>query len=393
MLLFLLLLTPCYAAILSISPLQFTLDINESSSTPIWSSLDLRTFSTAARDYIDGLNLLQSALRLDSDQYEGISFDVSVSNRRGVRKLQNTLEVTLYGDVSLSSDDLPSGEEVAEIVAMLFQNGEGLFIKRIAYEANKMGASDWLKEITGVDVVVTNRPKETPVTIADAENTNSGKLFIIIGVVGAVISLILLLVGVYYAKRAHNISPQTKKTPLPSSKSSKPSILKNTFHSNPPTLSRLSPQQDEESGDESNVDFMLAQAALNNTHSSIQPRRMVGGSASVVSGANSSYADDMSYAFSVDGQSMVGSRAGVGDVAIGAGGIAEFQNENGGMFRWNEDGTKVSDRVFLWKVVYLLRSCCADICVLCTQNRWSIFQQQLVMHLAVRLRMGLSTTK
>jgi hypothetical protein len=101
-------------------------------------------------------------------------------------------------------------------------------------------------------------------------------------------------------------------------------------------------QEDEVSDDESNADFMMARAALNNTHSSIQPRRVASGGFSVVSGANSSYADDnMSYAFSVDGQSIVGSKVSMGDVAIGAGGISAFQNENGGVFKWNEDGTKV----------------------------------------------------
>jgi hypothetical protein len=38
---------------------------------------------------------------------------------------------------------------------------------------------------------------------------------------------------------------------------------------------------------------------------------------------------------------MVGSKVSMGDVAIGAGGISAFQNENGGVFKWNEDGTKV----------------------------------------------------
>jgi hypothetical protein len=47
----------------------------------------------------------------------------------------------------------------------------------------------------------------------------------------------------------------------------------------------------------------------------------------------------------VEGESIVGSRAGNtvgGDSAIGAGGISAFRNESGGVFRWNEDGTKVS---------------------------------------------------
>lgn len=70
----------------------------------------------------------------------------------------------------------------------------------------------------------------------------------------------------------------------------------------------------------------------------------------MVSGAASSYADDnMSYAFSVDGQSTVVSKGmNMGDVAIGAGGISAFQSENGGVFRWNDDGTKVSILILYW---------------------------------------------
>jgi hypothetical protein len=364
----------CTAATINILPLQFILDLDQPSSTTTWSSVDLDAFSSAAEEYIDGHNLLQSAL--GTSNYGGVSFTSSVVDGRGrLRRLQNTLEVTLQGSVELSDNEaLPSEESVTEIVATLFQNGEQLFVKQIVSQAESLGASDWLMKVDGYDVVriesstenssqgasslneqnvdgtAASQISQDQSASSDGQEKSNPNLFIIIGVAGAAISLLLLLAGLCYAKRTHS-APETKKAQLKPATSSpipkKQSILKNNSH----TTKSLSPssmpsnkpiQEDEMSDDESNADFMMARAALNNKHSSIQPRRVASGGLSVVSGANSSYADDnMSYAFSVDGQSMAGSKVSMGDVAIGAGGISAFQNENGGVFKWNEDGTKV----------------------------------------------------
>jgi hypothetical protein len=372
-LLLLLVLPTSHATTIPISP--FTLSFDSTSSTTTFSSLDLDAIASAAQKYIDGHDLLQTALGLD-EEYDGVEFTASISDERGtkrnLRRLQNTKDVTLEGSASFSeSDGLPSQERLSEVVVKLFRNGEQLFVKELKEEIEEVGGSDWLGEVSGYDVVMVDDYASNGAAVGDdtsltgqtsgesASNTASGvvaqtqiantdenttgvNLFIVIGAAGAIFAFLLLLTGLCYAKRNHN---NKKDSPI-SSPPSKRSILKNstaTSMASPTSVpSPIAPE--EGSDDESNADFMMARAQLQNAHSSIQPRVTSG--ASVVSGAYSSYADDnMSYAFSVEGESIVGSRAGNtvgGDSAIGAGGISAFRNESGGVFRWNEDGTKVS---------------------------------------------------
>ena len=263
----------------------------------------------------------------------------------------------LNGQVSIDAEDVPSRESLTEVVSTLFLNGKTLFVKQIASQEQDARSSDWLKEVTNynVSIMSTRQISQFQAATNNTDDNSSLNLFIIIGVSGAIFSFLLLLAGLCYAKRSHHSTEKKPKPTLTPSPSKKTSILKNnqsipTTNSTTPTTLSPSSIPIEESDDESNADFLLARAALNNPHSSIQARpHTPSGGGSVVSGAASSYADDnMSYAFSVDGQSTVVSKGmNMGDVAIGAGGISAFQSENGGVFRWNDDGTKVSILILL----------------------------------------------
>jgi hypothetical protein len=355
-LLFLLLANTITATTLSITPLKFTLQIDATSSTS-WTTDDLSIFATAAQNYIDDHNLLSSALGLSSNSYEGINFFVSSYTDGRLRRLSDGIEVTLEGSVDIDSTALPTEEGLSEIVATLFQNGEALFVKQLIEEAEN-GGSDWLTKVTGYTVRVLDDDSSMQIAQAassdDAQSQTSDNginLYILIGAAGAFLSLLLLITGLCYAKRSHNskdimTSPPSKPTPTTNTSS----ILKNHSKSNTTSPSSLPQDPMEDSDDdESNADFLLARAQLNTPHPPIQPQR-VSSTTSIISAGTSFIDDNMSYAFSVDGQSLVGSRMGSnnnGDVAIGAGGIMAFQNESGGVFRWNEDGTKVRRRVEL----------------------------------------------
>ena len=343
------------ATTISLLPLQFVLNPSSKSS---WTSADLNTFARAAQTYIDDHNLLQSALGIDDSQYGGITFTAS-SSRRRLRELQSAGDVVLNGQVSIDAEDVPSRESLTEVVSTLFLNGKTLFVKQIASQVEQDArSSDWLKEVTNynVSIMSTRQISQAQAATNNTDDNSSLNLFIIIGVSGAILSFLLLLAGLCYAKRSHHSTEKKPKHTLTPSPSKKTSILKNnqsipTTNSTTPTTLSPSSIPIEESDDESNADFLLARAALNNPHSSIQARpHTPSGGGSVVSGAASSYADDnMSYAFSVDGQSTVVSKGmNMGDVAIGAGGISAFQSENGGVFRWNDDGTKVSILILYW---------------------------------------------
>ena len=377
------------ATVITLTPLQFTLSL---SSTSSWqggslSTSDLNAFSSAAEEYIDGHNLLSSALGLEDGQYGGIEFTASSSTttkqrRRRLRQLQTTVDIVLRGQVTFAFGEfpLPTDESLSEIVATLFRNGEQLFVRQIVSTAEEEqdGDLDWMEGVMGYDVSIDlengqsslsdgdttkSQIAQAPTASTDSSsgNDHNMNLFIIIGIVGASISLIILLAGLCYAKRTHtNVKPiqsPASTTITSSTPKKKKSILKNNSQTilknntnttvlSPASMPSTQPQDELSDDDESNADFLMARAALNNTHSSINPRRvssnLSGGGGSVVSGGTSYVDDNMSYAFSVDGQSTVVSRLG-GDVAIGAGGIEAFQNENGGVFRWNEDGTKVRE--------------------------------------------------
>jgi len=107
--------------------------------------------------------------------------------------------------------------------------------------------------------------------------------------------------------------------------------------------------------DESNADFLRAREALENNRKSNNRSIDQGGDGISVEGDASmadtrTFGDDMSYAFTVEGDSLTpmkrassrGSSASISaeDALIGAGGMSSFANEKG-VFRWNEEGTKM----------------------------------------------------
>ena len=106
--------------------------------------------------------------------------------------------------------------------------------------------------------------------------------------------------------------------------------------------------------DESNADFLRAREALENNRKSNNRSIDQGGDGISVGDASMAdtrtIGDDMSYAFTVEGDSLTpmkragsrGSSASISaeDALIGAGGMSSFANEKG-VFRWNEEGTKM----------------------------------------------------
>jgi len=103
--------------------------------------------------------------------------------------------------------------------------------------------------------------------------------------------------------------------------------------------------------DESNADFLRAREALEHRKSNSRDQGdgiSVEGDASMAD--TRTIGDDMSYAFTVEGDSLTpmkragsrGSSASISaeDALIGAGGMSSFANEKG-VFRWNEEGTKM----------------------------------------------------
>lgn len=397
-------LSTCTAVSITLSPLVFSLRLSSSTTPTSWSSADLTVLSTAAKKYIDGHGLLESALGLSSDdglQYDGTHFTATQENprRRFLRATspQNETDVILSGTVDFTTTSsrstvLPTAEGLTDVVLALFQNGEALFVRTILSAADgNDGSSEWMTHATGYDVLrssgsaeVQNIAASRAPSVEEPSYAERGSaieiyginLFIFVGAAGAAVSFVLLMAGLCYAKRIHGAAddknPKNRtrfSTTQKGEQHKTSSILKNhsqTAASSPSSLPSREPRYpddddrdeypgdvDDDDDDESHADFLMARAALNNSHSAIRPHRASGGNASVVS---SSCADDsMSYAFSVEGDSVfggagaasmamnataAGSRA-VGDAAIGAGGVSAFRSENGGVFRWNEDKTKV----------------------------------------------------
>ncbi|KAL7480840.1 hypothetical protein ACHAW6_006505 [Cyclotella cf. meneghiniana] len=394
-------LSTCTAVSITLSPLVFSFRLSSSTTPTSWSSADLTVLSTAAKQYIDGHGLLESALGLSSDdglQYDGAHFTATQENprRRFLRATspQNETDVILSGTVDFTTTSsrstvLPTAEGLTDVVLALFRNGEALFVRTILSAADgNDGSSEWMTHATGYDVLrstggaeVQNIAASRAPSVEEPSYDERGSameiyginLFIFVGAAGAAVSFVLLVAGLCYAKRIHgaaddkNAKNRTRFSTTQKQEQHKTSsILKNhsltTAASSPSSLPSREPRypdRDEYPGDvdddddESHADFLMARAALNNSHSAIRPHRASGGNASVVS---SSCADDsMSYAFSVEGDSVfggagaasmaihataAGSRA-VGDAAIGAGGVSAFRSENGGVFRWNEDKTKM----------------------------------------------------
>mmetsp|Transcript_9914 Transcript_9914/g.21085 ORF Transcript_9914/g.21085 Transcript_9914/m.21085 type:complete len:804 (-) Transcript_9914:654-3065(-) len=405
-------------AIISVPLSPFSISLYLASDGPeVWTENDLKVFSAAAIEFLDGDNLLMRSLDLEgSANGSGLEYKrakltarlpsvvggqrdreleqsllrTNISTRREVQKEDKakTTIVNLGGSIKFSvpremdplDSGVPTDEDLSGLVRSLFvaAEDEGTFIsivKSVAQREGDSSTTSWLVDLEGyrtLDEYVAVREVATSYANMDQLQSNDGadsisskndennsiNIFIIIGAAGVGLSLILLLGGLCYAKRKSiqenknmtkndqfrhegDGSPKMKKSMLSrnSSKSNDqtppppppppPTLPMDPIDSNPP------PSYDE-TDDESNADFLLARQALNSNRS-----RGVGGGASVVSNANT-YTDDMSYAFSVDADSIAAATKASGmDDAIGAGGIASFQNEKGGTFRWNEEGTKM----------------------------------------------------
>lgn len=357
---------------IAISPI--VLQLQSSSDTTAWTPDDLDVVALAAEKYIDGNNLLELALErtLNADlQYDGVEFKASSNEQRRLllrsRLVTSSLanDVVLEGSVKLSAaqdinpldDAIPTEAELTDVVMKLFRNGEQLFVKKLGVTANKEGASEWLMTVTGYDALLLNGVSGGDVNtlqgsqVNSDEEGNSSNIFIIIGIVGAAVSFLLLIGGLCYAKKVyskdgnHQSGGQLLNTPQKSSKpsfsmtgspSSRNSPAKSAQSVPPPPPVYDEDHEDQMSDDESNANFMLARAALGNPVSPSRPK----GSASVASNANT-FADDMSYAFSVEVDSVAAATKMTTDDDVIAGGVSSFQNDRGGTFQWNEDGTKM----------------------------------------------------
>ena len=250
----------------------------------------------------------------------------------------------------------------------------------------------------------------------NAEGSSSNNTLLIVGAIGICVSLLALLAGLWYAKKSYNeknhgdgmesedvVFQPGKNNPrstddngsgkkrMSSSSSSRifkkksskglansggngrgyasSSMLPDVADPALPTHAEPS-VVDNDNDDSDDEDFLLARAALNkkkggNNYASSQDND----GKSVTnddeeSQANMTFGDDMSYAFTVEGESLAplnntnnskniinkdaSSTANASDNntnneedgMIGAGGLASFSNDKG-IFRWNDDGTKM----------------------------------------------------
>ena len=371
-------------------------------SVSSWSRNDLEIVAIAAEEYLERNDVLELSLNLNKDgelelEYDGVDFKAlspedgqrraqrsllrSAASVVGVRRSEGetTMNVLLEGSVKFSAareiDPLDSGipteDDLSQLVRELFVDGEqpggqgNSFISAIESVALREGSSSsWLAQLKGyntladdgssqengdlssnVSKVQTNAGVNQIKNETDSDNSSNINLFIIIGAAGAGASLVLLLGGLCYAKRKSgskgNMKSNSQFQETQDHQSSGNNKLESPKKQNnsgmgqvppPPPLPMDNDDQmsEEDDDDESNADFLLARQALDN------PSRTRGG-ASVVSNTNT-FADDMSYAFSVDADSIAAATKATMDDVIGN---ASFQNEKGGVFQWNEEGTKM----------------------------------------------------
>jgi len=215
----------------------------------------------------------------------------------------------------------------------------------------------------------------------------SNNILLIVGAAGAAFSLVLLIGGLCYARKSYNNnnnggsdnnSKKKKKTSALSPNNENGVIFQpgknnprspNATSSNffmtklsksgsgdalssptaPPPLPSTDGEtnrndNDDDDDDESHADFLLARAALDHSPSN-------NATGDEGSAADNTLGDDMSFAFTDDGKSLApnggdksntsGSNTnGNEDAMIGAGGLASFANDKG-VFRWNDEGTKM----------------------------------------------------
>lgn len=299
----------------------------------------------------------------------------------------------------------PTESYISQLLHAAFVGEEAAFLVKLRETTNKVSAESWLKrvmgyktQLVGSDMEVTAYGRHLQNANTDSGNSSSSNsnssinnILLIVGAAGAAISLVLLCGGLCYAKRSFKVDDggvggNKKKSPAHASNGNvdvmfqpgknnprssgssrlfkkKSSSGKNSYQDGanadapssppPPPPPPRATLNDYDDDDESNADFMLARAALN--HSMESKSMMGGGGVSSIAGDEShaqTYGDDMSYAFTVDGESLApmggGHTNGIspgntnidGDAAIGAGGLESFANDKG-IFRWNEEGTKM----------------------------------------------------
>ncbi len=285
-----------------------------------------------------------------------------------------------------SNLSIPSEYLISQLLHVAFVEEEASFIVSLRETTVNLSAENWLSRIAGCKTQIVGSGLQVNAHGRNLQNTNPGgvgndsessssvnNVLLLVGAAGAAISLLLLCGGLCYAKKSFKIddgSGGKKKSP------SANGDVDATFQpgkNNPRTSGRLfkkksslgkSISQDGSDSplsppapppppprtiigddEESNADFLLARAALNH---SVDEKPLEGMSVAGDSHALT-YGDDMSYAFTVDGESLApmggNNHLSPGnnideDAAIGAGGLESFANDKG-IFRWNEEGTKM----------------------------------------------------
>ena len=260
------------------------------------------------------------------------------------------------------------------------------FIVKLRETTDKWSAENWLSRIVGCKTQIVesglhvtahgrNLQDANPASVSnDSESSSSvNNVLLLVGAAGAAISLILLCGGLCYAKKSFKIDDGSGGKKKSSSPDGADDVMFQPGKNNPRTSGRLFKKKSSlgknfsrdgsdtpsspppppppphrtilDDDEDSNADFLLARAALNH---SVDEKPLEGMSVAGDSQALT-YGDDMSYAFTVDGESLApmggnnhlspGSNIDE-DAAIGAGGLESFANDKG-IFRWNEEGTKM----------------------------------------------------
>ncbi|KAL9184126.1 hypothetical protein ACHAXT_002212 [Thalassiosira profunda] len=317
-------------------------------------------------------------------------------------------------DISGSDPSIPTESYLSELLLTILVEEEAGLLEDIRLSGEILGGDHWLTRLVGYDASFEGEtvakaaspppvdqngdsgsaeaagPADNDAVIAannsvkndtPEESSSSNNILLIIGAAGAGVSLLLLVGGLWYAhrtsKKGENKAKKAlddsgavfepgKNNPRSSSQTSssrKSSLFKkkssrasnNSFTTGqaeshpPPPPAPFVDQDATQNDDDEDEDFLLARAALG--HSANKG----GDVGSVAESQAHTFGDDMSYAFTVEGESLapIGGAPDVeetqnisfdgvvgDDALIGAGGMASFANDKG-VFRWNEDGTKM----------------------------------------------------
>jgi len=335
--------------------------------------------------HFEGADISATTLTLppNSDNYLGSlrGSNVQVDNDSII--LSGMLHFRLPFKLSPSDKSIPSESYISQLLLAAIVREEDAFLVKLREVTDNVSGEDWLNTVVGYNAQVGGSEFVIPAyrrqlqetipddVVSDSGNSTSGinNVWLIVGAAGAAVSLLTLCGGLCYARKSFKVddggggkkkSPTTKgddvsfqpgkNNPKSSSKlfKKKSSVGKSTEApvslpaSPPPPPPRTLIDDD----DESNADFLLARTALNHSMES----NPFGGLSVAGDSQVHTNGDDMSYAFTVDGESLApmggtgGNSISPGnineDAAIGAGGLESFANEKG-IFRWNEEGTKM----------------------------------------------------